>query len=362
MGKSLAEEVLQAANLVTHMGESLTRFNLLEKTTSEGVWDFNLLTGEVYYNETIYALLGYSEQDMVDNITWWQSNIHPNDKKRVTNEIDDLLAGSANTWWGEYSFRCKNGSYKKVFERLYIVRNPEGKAIRLIGSMMDLTPLNNLQQQMEEERITYRNEIMRRSINSSEQDRKEISDELHENINQVLAAINLHIEAAKEHMNPQGAEWLRSAQDLLIDSMNGIRKLSKRLSPLSLKSFGLIHTMSDLLADFSARTGIDYSFDYEKSLQNILSDNKKLLLYRMLGEYLKIIGTKEVVSFIHLQLNKEKEKDKVKLSIADNEAVTTGYDNLPPSFSSMQMMAEAYNGSLHYHCKPAQGCLLEIFL
>jgi PAS domain S-box-containing protein len=360
MGKSLAEEVLQAANLVTHMGESLTRFNLLEKTTSEGVWDFNLLTGEVYYNETIYALLGYSEQDMVDNITWWQSNIHPNDKKRVTNEIDDLLVGSNNTWWGEYSFRCKNGSYKKVFERLYIVRNPEGKATRLIGTMMDLTPLNNLQLQMEEERITYRNEVMRRSINSSEQDRKEISDELHENINQVLAAINLHIEAAKEHMNPEGAEWLRNAQDLLIDSMNGIRKLSKRLSPLTLKSFGLIHAISDLLADFSTRTSVEYKFDYGPKIQEVLSDDKNLLLYRIVGEYLKIIEKKVAISSITLRMNKE--KDKIKLSIADNETVTIGYDNLPPSFSSMQMMAEAHNGSLHYHCKPAQGCLLEIFL
>ncbi len=360
MGKSLAEEALQAANFVTNMGESLTRFNLLEKTTSEGVWDFNLLTGEVYYNETIYALLGYSEHDMLDNITWWQSNIHPNDKKRVTNEIDNLLLGSDNTWWGEYSFRCKNGSYKKVFERLYIVRNPQGKAIRLIGTMMDLTPLNNLQNQMEEERIAYRNEIMRRSITSSEQERKEISDELHENINQVLAAINLHIEAAKEHMNTEGAEWLGNAQDLLIESMNGIRKLSKRLSPLTLKSFGLIQAMSDSLADFSAGTSIDYSFDYEAAIPDMLSDNKKLLLYRMLGEYLKIIEKKEGISLIHLRMTKE--KGKVMLSIADNEAVTTGYDNLPPSFSSMQMMAEAYNGSLHYHCKPAQGCLLEIFL
>ncbi len=360
MGKSLTEEVLQAANLVTHMGESLTRFNLLEKTTSEGVWDFNLLTGEVYYNETIYALLGYSEHDMVDNITWWQSNIHPNDKKRVTGEIDDLLEGSDNTWWGEYSFRCKNGSYKKVFERLYIVRNSEGKAIRLIGTMMDLTPLNNLNKQMEEERVAYRNNIVRRSINASEEERKEISDELHENINQVLAAINLHIEAAKEHISPEGAEWLGNAQDLMIDSMNGIRKLSKRLSPLTLKSFGLIHAILDLLADFSTRTHITHTFDYGPKIPEALSDDTNLLLYRIVGEYLKIIEKKAAISSIQLRMNKE--KDKINLSIADNEAVTTGYDNLPPSFSSMQMMAEAYNGSLHYHCKPAQGCLLEIFL
>lgn len=351
-------DVLQATHIITNMGESLTRYNLLSKTTSEGVWDFNFITGAVYYNETIYALLGYSEDDMQDNITWWRSNIHPNDKERVINEIDAVLLSTDHNWWGEYAFRCKNGLYKNVFERLYVARDKQGKPVRIIGTMMDLDPITNLHSDLEKERLAYKREIMRMAINSTEQERKEISDELHENINQVLAAINLHIEAAKKHIDVAGAEWLNNAQDLLLDSMNGIRTLSKRLSPLTFKTFGLINAIKDELEDFKKTKHIEYLFDYEKAAIDSLSDDKKLLLYRILQIYLQAIDKSMNISFLHLLITKQ--EDKIRLSVKDNGSAQSGSDTMPTSFSRIQMLSDAYNGKAQYHCKPGIGCLLEI--
>lgn len=353
-------DVLQATHLVNNMGESLTRFNLLSKTTSEGVWDFNFITGAVYYNETIYALLGYSEEDMQDNITWWRSNIHPNDKERVINEIDTVLLSNDHNWWGEYAFRCKNGVYKNVFERLYVARDKQGKPIRIIGTMMDLDPITKLHRELEEERVAYKKELMRMAINSSEQERKEISDELHENINQVLAAINLHIEAAKKHIDVTGAEWLNNAQDLLIDSMKGIRTLSKRLSPLTFQAFGLINAITEELDSLKKVTHIEYAFNYEETVIDSLSDEKKLLLYRVLQVYLQIVEKGVNISFLHLLMKKE--NDKIKLSISDNGSQHAQNDTTTASFSRIQTLLDAYNGTAHYHCKPGQGCLMEIIL
>jgi two-component system, NarL family, sensor histidine kinase UhpB len=351
-------DVLQATHLINNMGESLTRYNLLSKTTSEGVWDFNFITGAVYYNETIYALLGYTAEDMQDNITWWRGNIHPNDKERVINEIDALLLSTEHNWWGEYAFRCKNGLYKNVFERLYVARDTHGKPVRIIGTMMDLDPITKLHRDLEEERAAYKKEVMKMAITSAEKERKEISDELHENINQVLAAINLHIEAAKKHIDVAGAEWLKNAQDLLIDSMTGIRTLSKRLSPLTFQSFGLINAISDELDGFKKATHIEYSFDYDGTVTGFLSDEKKLLLYRVFQIYLQIIEKGINISFLYLLLKKE--EDKIKLSITDNGTAAAQNDAIPKSFSRIQMLLEAYSGTVHYHCKPGQGCLLEI--
>jgi two-component system, NarL family, sensor histidine kinase UhpB len=351
-------DVLQATHIITNMGESLTRYNLLSKTTSEGVWDFNFITGAVYYNETIYALLGYSEEDMQDNITWWRSNIHPNDKERVINEIDALLLSADHNWWGEYAFRCKNGLYKNVFERLYVVRDKQGKPVRIIGTMMDLDPITKLHSDLENERLAFKREIMRVAINSTEQERKEISDELHENINQVLAAINLHIEAAKKHIDVAGAEWLNNAQDLLLDSMNGIRTLSKRLSPLTFKTFGLINAIKEDLEDFKKAKHIEYFFDYEKAVIDSLSDDKKLLLYRILQIYIQAIDKSMNISFLHLLIANQ--EDKIKLSVKDNGNAQSGNDMMATSFSRIQMLSDAYSGKALYHCRPGQGCLLEI--
>jgi two-component system, NarL family, sensor histidine kinase UhpB len=356
----LEDDLLHATNLVSSMGESLTRFNFLSKTTSEGVWDFNLLTGAVYYNETIYALLGYSAKDMQDNYNWWRNNIHPNDKERVIKEIDILLESRDHNWWGEYAFRCKNGLYKNVFERLYVVRDNKGKATRIIGTMMDLDPITKLHGELQQERLAYRKNVIKMAFHTTELERKEISDELHENINQVLAAINLHMEAAKKHIDPAGEEWLNTAQQLLINSMKGIRKLSKHLSPLTLSSFGIIPTMNDLLEEFREEKKIKYAFDYPPDINHSLSADQQILLFRVLHLYLQFIGDNGGVTSIKLAIKKE--ANNIRFTIKHNTGNQVADELLPPSFSRIEMMLEAFNGSVNYHSKPGKGCTLEIIL
>lgn len=92
-----------------------------------------------------------------------------------------------------------------MFERIYLVRDKHEKAVRLIGTMMDLDPLAKLRRQLEADKLAMKNEVTRQAFSASEKERKHISDELHENINQVLAAINLHIDMAKQS-NTSGAE------------------------------------------------------------------------------------------------------------------------------------------------------------
>src|ERR1700712_303177 len=125
--------------------ESLQRYRLLSLTTNEGIWDYNLQTGQTYYNKGISLLFGYSREEMRDNFSWWQDNLHPSDKKRVIARLDKILKGRENTWWGEYLFRCKDGSFKNVLEKLYVVRDEKSKPFRIVGTMQDLTKIKAIE-------------------------------------------------------------------------------------------------------------------------------------------------------------------------------------------------------------------------
>ena len=343
-------------------GESLQRYKLLSLTIDEGIWDYNLETGLTYYSKGISRLFGYNKEDMRDNFIWWRDNLHPSDKKRVIERLEKLLKGKENAWWGEYLFRCKNGSYKLVLEKLYVVRNDKGKPYRIVGTMQDLTKIKEIKKRGEDEKIKQHRDITLSIMKAEEEERREISEELNENINQVLATINLHIEAVKREADHYGKmEWLNNAQKLLRQSIENIRSISKQLTPASLPFFGLLPSVEELLITANKRTKIKFHFRADAVLEKKTDKEKKLMLYRTIQLQLKNIRMHS--SATSAQIKMQLVKDKIKLSVKDNGR---GFDpaklKFGYGFSRIQRLTEAYNGSFSVKGRPGKGCVLEVIL
>ncbi|MEO5682678.1 MAG: PAS domain-containing protein [Chitinophagaceae bacterium] len=342
--------------------ESLQRYKLLSLTTNEGIWDYNLETTQTYYNKGISLLFGYSKEDMRDNFTWWRDNLHPADKKRVIERLEKLLKGKESAWWGEYLFRCKNGTYKLVLEKLYVVRNDNGKPYRIVGTMQDLTKIKAIEKRGEDEKMRQQRQMTKAIIKAEEEERKEISDELNENINQVLATINLHIEQVKRAADNYGKmEWLNNAQQLLRLSIENIRSISKQLSPASLPFFGLLPSVEEFLQTTEKRTKIKFQLKADSKIEKKTDKEKKMLLYRIVQLQVKNIRTHSAATaaFIEIQLVNEK----IKLSVRDNG---NGFDpaklKFGYGFSRIQRLTEAMDGSFSVKSHPGKGCKIEILL
>ncbi len=343
--------------------ESLQRFKLLSLTTNEGIWDYNLQTGLTYYNKGISELFGYSKEDMYDNFSWWRNNLHPADKKRTIARLEKLLKGKESAWWGEYQFRCKNGAYKLVLEKLYVVRDDKGKPYRIVGTMQDLTKIKAIEKRGEAEKIKQQREMTKAIMKAEEEERREISDELNENINQVLATINLHIEQVKREVDNYGRlEWLTNAQQLLRLSIENIKSVSKQLTPASLPFFGLLSSVEELLETTHKRTKIKFHFKADKVVEKKTDKEKKLLLYRIVQLQVKNIRLHAKASVVHVQLQCIND-NKIKLSIRDNGI---GFDpaklKFGYGFSRIQRQTEAFNGSFSVKSSAGKGCRLEILL
>lgn len=326
--------------------KAINRFQLLSLATKEAIWEYDFVTKESFYNQGITELFGHGYPEIEDNNTWWRNNIHPQDKNRVINALDDLLASTENIWWGKYLFRCKNGNYKLILDRLFVVRDKEDVPLRLIGTMQDLTELDSLEQKFDHIRQAHQQVIYKAVFQAEEAERHSISEELHENINQVLGAINLHIANAKKHVNHAGLGWLEEAQHLLLESISGIRILSKRLSPISLNLLGLKLALEEMLISLEENNKITYSLLVDDIDFRKVNIDLQTAFYRIAQHQFTNILKHSNATHVTVKLTSTHKK--IKMRITDNgPGVDLKKLSYGKGFSTIQQRSEVFGGTFN---------------
>ena len=119
--------------------ESEERYALAARGANDGLWDWNLATGEIYFSSRWGQMLGYSESESWSSHEEWFSHIHAEDRERVRTEITAHCDGKTQEFVCEYRMRHKNGGYIWTLSRGIAVRDQDGKAIRMAGSQTDIT-------------------------------------------------------------------------------------------------------------------------------------------------------------------------------------------------------------------------------
>ncbi|TDQ06193.1 PAS domain S-box protein [Pedobacter metabolipauper] len=124
--------------------EHLDRYNIVSEATSDSIWDANLITDELTWNNGIKGMFGYT--DVMTNYQWWHERVHPDDIHRVIAVIDGNIQEKRPRWTSEYRFLDAAGNYKVVLDRGFLIFNEAGRAIRMIGAMQDITErINHIQ-------------------------------------------------------------------------------------------------------------------------------------------------------------------------------------------------------------------------
>lgn len=112
-----------------------------------GVWDWNAVTGEVYFSPRWKSMLGYDEADIASHVDEWSSRIHPDDKEMVTLQLERYISGEADQYRSEHRLRCKDGSWKWILDRGKIVSRTEGGTpLRIVGTHTDISSLRDAEQ------------------------------------------------------------------------------------------------------------------------------------------------------------------------------------------------------------------------
>src|SRR5215472_6273857 len=142
-----------------HMEEALRkseeRFRLATKATNDAIWDIDLKTGTVSWNETYSTLYG-RPPDTSDSWQWWIDNIHTEDRERTVGDLRVAIGSGASSWTCEYRFRRVDGEWAHIYDRAYIARDDSGNAWRVIGAMQDLTERKQAEANLRESEERFR--------------------------------------------------------------------------------------------------------------------------------------------------------------------------------------------------------------
>jgi PAS domain S-box-containing protein len=125
-----------------HTEESLRkseeRFRLATRATNDAIWDIDLKTNTVSWNETYTTLYG-RPLERSDSWQWWVDSIHAEDRERTVGGLRTAISSGASSWTCEYRFQRADSKWAHIYDRAYIARDASGNAWRVIGAMQDLT-------------------------------------------------------------------------------------------------------------------------------------------------------------------------------------------------------------------------------
>ena len=144
-----SRDVTDRRRIEQALRDSEERYRLVARATNDVIWDWDLVTGDIRWNEALYDVFGYSHDEPTDSGHWWTEHVHPDDLDAVNTSVEVIQNGSEHFWDGEYRFRRADGEYAHITDRGYIVRDESGRGVRMIGAMTDLTERYRAQQALQ---------------------------------------------------------------------------------------------------------------------------------------------------------------------------------------------------------------------
>lgn len=182
--------------------ESQARTRLFVKAASLGLWDWNLITNDVYFSPEWKQHLGYLDDELPNDVVEWESRLHPDDVEQTLAAVDDFCAGREAAYDIEFRLRHRDGSWRWIFARADVTRDATGRPVRMMGCHLDITDRKKAEQSSD-----HSLSLMRATSESTADG---------------LLVVNLN--GMVETFNQLFCEMLKVPRELLIDSDGTARR------------------------------------------------------------------------------------------------------------------------------------------
>lgn len=302
--------------------KSNERYKLVANATNDSIWDWNLLTNEVFREgKKLETQFGYEAFEPGDVDYFWNKFAHFEDWQRVNEKRKKILENPNLSYWeDEYRFLKKDGKFAFVNDRAFIVRNESGKPIRMIGASHDITDRKVAELELQEKN----KELRKLSVylqNVREEERKYIAREVHEELGQLASAIKIDVDWISLQLN--GVEngvrnRIDNASNTIQVMIESVQKLATHMRPSILDDFGLHVALHWLCAEIEKINNIECNFEPGFNDEG-LNLNLRTQLFRIVQEALANIISYGNASRIRIWTKEE--NGMVNLSIFDNGPV-----------------------------------------
>ncbi|MGF1586350.1 MAG: PAS domain-containing protein [Bacteroidales bacterium] len=149
--------ITEKMELIDSLKSSKERLVNALEGSGYGVWDWDLKTNRVFFSKQWKAMLGYNDDELENDLTEWETRVHPEDLAGAYGDIGKHLSGISEQYINEHRIRAKNGDYIWILDRGKITEyDDDGKPLRFIGTHADVTHRRKIEEKLKESEERYR--------------------------------------------------------------------------------------------------------------------------------------------------------------------------------------------------------------
>jgi PAS domain S-box-containing protein len=325
------------------------------------------LNTPLYISPQIEKLLGYTQEEWMANPELWANSVHPADREWVYDE-NIRHTFQMGSYQAEYRMLTADGRTIWVRDESEVQLDDEGNSIFWRGLLLDVTELKETEERLKRSldmlrhAMSERRMLLRRVEDASEQERRSIASDIHDDSIQVMASVSLRLQALHSDIPDNRQPALDEIREMVDESIERLRHLVFELRPPALESKGLVAALRQYLE----RSGADAGFDYriEDKLEVEPPRDVRTQIYRIAQE--AIANTRAHAGARMVQLRVEPRGSGIGIRIQDDGG---GFDAAAVEpvpghlgFSAMRERAEMAGGTWDIESLPGKGTTVNFWL
>ena len=327
-----AQDITDRREAEEKLRESVERYELAVRGTNDGLWDWNIESGEASFSVRWKAILGYEDDEVSASANTPDDLLHPDDRDRVWNAIQAHLKEHV-PYDLECRMRHKSGKYIWVHATGQATWNDAGTPVRMAGAIRDITEQRATEQEV---------------IAIIESERRRIGRDLHDGLGQELTGISLGLKTLSEQLTRERSPHERATRrltEMIQTTIADTRHFARLLSPGFSQEFRLAETLKALAAEVNGHSGLSCRVQCS-DVDDAHDDDVATHLFRIAQESinnaLRHSGAKTI------ELNYRRERNSLVLEILDDGVGIPDEEHRIEGLGlrSMRYRARMLNGTL----------------
>jgi len=325
-------------------------------------WDVDLVKQIHTWSDEMFRIFGIEKGEVEPSAELLLSFMHPDDMQLAREKLTEAMKAHVDSSF-HFRFVRKDGATRNGYTEWKVETDDQGVPLRLFGILQDVTErketeasLKSLEKKMFDQKIQEHKKIARAIINGQDKERNHIGQELHDNINQLLAVTKIYLSVAGDK-NEAFKALVEYPLELIDNSIQEIRLLCHKLV-IPLRNINLEDLIRELLVDLNlnTKTRTDCTYNLPKSA---LSDDLKLNIYRIIQEQVNNILKYAEAKNVHIYIKAKARFINITV-VDDGKGFDVQKKRKGIGISNMINRIESFNGKIEIISSSGKGCKTQI--